>query len=179
MTMGDSNSVTSKKSSSIKTYEERVEAVKNHWRPRSQQRRCTKFRKLSSARRGVKKVVKAIIWKGEQGLVVTIDVVSHLPILLLEENKNVRYIFVPSKTRPGSRRRQHQGSHEQCFGPKGLGLADAESTHKRGLSVDKCCCLVEFVELLLRVVFGLDDLDIGKQILVMKHSTKRAQEGVK
>ena len=107
MTMADADTVSSKKSSSTKTYEERLEAVNVISKPLASKKSTKKLHKLvkkaSSAkhiRRGVKEVVKGIR-KGEQGLAVLagdiypIDVVSHLPILL-EEN-NVPYLFVPSK----------------------------------------------------------------------------------
>lgn len=90
-----------------KTYEERVEAVNIIAKPLANKKSTKKAHKLvkkaASAkriRRGVKEVVKGLR-KGEGGLCVLagdiypLDVYSHLPILL--EEKNVPYLFVPSK----------------------------------------------------------------------------------
>ena len=94
-------------SSAGKTYEERVEAVNIIAKPLANKKSTKKAHKLvkkaASAkriRRGVKEVVKGLR-KGEGGLcllagdIYPLDVYSHLPILL--EEKNVPYLFVPSK----------------------------------------------------------------------------------
>jgi H/ACA ribonucleoprotein complex subunit 2 len=91
----------------VKTYEERVKAVNIISQPLASKKSTKRIHKLvkkaSSAkhlRRGVKEVVKGIR-KKEKGLVILagdiypIDVISHLPVLL-EEN-DIPYIFVPSK----------------------------------------------------------------------------------
>jgi H/ACA ribonucleoprotein complex subunit 2 len=96
-----------KSSSSSKTYEERVKAVNVIAHPLASKKTTKKLHKLvkkasgvKHIRRGVKEVVKGIR-KGEQGLAILagdifpLDVISHLPVLL-EEN-NVPYLFVPSK----------------------------------------------------------------------------------
>lgn len=96
-----------KKSSTAKTYEERVEAVNVISQPLASKKSTKKAHKLvkkaassKHIRRGVKELVKGLR-KGETGLAIIagdiypIDVISHLPILL--EEKNVPYIFVPSK----------------------------------------------------------------------------------
>jgi H/ACA ribonucleoprotein complex subunit 2 len=90
-----------------KTYEERCKAVNIIAQPLASKKSTKKAHKLvkkaSQAkiiRRGVKEVVKGLR-KGEQGLAVLagdiypLDVYSYLPVLL--EEKNVPYIFVPSK----------------------------------------------------------------------------------
>uniref|UniRef100_A0A6U3Z8L3 H/ACA ribonucleoprotein complex subunit 2 n=1 Tax=Ditylum brightwellii TaxID=49249 RepID=A0A6U3Z8L3_9STRA len=95
-----------------KTYEERVKAVNVISQPlackKSTKRAHKLVKKASSSkmiRRGVKEVVKGLR-KGDKGLAILagdifpIDVISHLPILL-EEN-NVPYLFVPSKQDLGS-----------------------------------------------------------------------------
>ena len=95
------------KESSGKTYEERVEAVNIIAKPLACKKSTKKAHKLvkkaASAkriRRGVKEVVKGLR-KGEGGLCILagdiypLDVYSYLPILL--EEKNVPYLFVPSK----------------------------------------------------------------------------------
>ncbi|KAG7367651.1 LSU ribosomal protein L7Ae [Nitzschia inconspicua] len=93
--------------SSSKTYEERVKAVNIIAQPLASKKSTKKAHKLvkkasqaKHIRRGVKEVVKGLR-KGEQGLAILagdiypLDVYSFLPILL--EEKNVPYIFVPSK----------------------------------------------------------------------------------
>jgi H/ACA ribonucleoprotein complex subunit 2 len=90
-----------------KTYEERVEAVNVIAKPLACKKSTKKAHKLvkkaataKRIRRGVKEVVKGLR-KGEGGLCVLagdiypLDVYSFLPCLL--EEKNVPYIFVPSK----------------------------------------------------------------------------------
>lgn len=90
-----------------KTYEERCEAVNVISHPLASKKSTKKAHKLvkkaASAkhiRRGVKEVVKGIR-KGEQGLAILagdiypVDVISHLPLLM--EEKNIPYVFVPSK----------------------------------------------------------------------------------
>lgn len=89
------------------SYEERVTAVNIISKPLASKKSTKKLHKLvkkASAkkhiRRGVKEVVKGLR-KGDKGLAILagdiypLDVVSHLPVLL-EEN-DVPYIFVPSK----------------------------------------------------------------------------------
>jgi len=89
------------------SYEERCTAVNAISQPLASKKSTKKAHKLvkkaaavKHLRRGVKEVVKGLR-KGETGLAVLagdiypIDVVSHLPVLL-EEN-NVPYLFVPSK----------------------------------------------------------------------------------
>lgn len=90
-----------------KTYEDRVEAVNIIAKPLADKKSTKKAHKLvkkaassKRIRRGVKEVVKGLR-KGEGGLCILagdiypLDVYSHLPILL--EEKNVPYLFVPSK----------------------------------------------------------------------------------
>lgn len=90
-----------------KTYEERVRAVNSISEPLASKKSTKKLHKLvkkassiKHIRRGVKEVVKGIR-KGERGLAILagdiypMDVVSHLPILM-EEN-DIPYLFVPSK----------------------------------------------------------------------------------
>jgi H/ACA ribonucleoprotein complex subunit 2 len=91
----------------VKTYEERVKAVNVIAQPLASKKSTKKAHKLvkkasqaKNIRRGVKEVVKGLR-KGEQGLAILagdiypLDVYSFLPVLL--EEKNVPYIFVPSK----------------------------------------------------------------------------------
>jgi len=91
----------------VATYEERCEAVNAISQPLASKKSTKKAHKLvkkaaavKHIRRGVKEVVKGLR-KGESGLAILagdiypIDVISHLPILL--EEKNIPYIFVPSK----------------------------------------------------------------------------------
>jgi H/ACA ribonucleoprotein complex subunit 2 len=90
-----------------KTYEERVKAVNVIAQPLASKKSTKKAHKLVKKaaqakiiRRGVKEVVKGLR-KGEQGLAILagdiypLDVYSFLPVLL--EEKNVPYLFVPSK----------------------------------------------------------------------------------
>eukprot|EP00527_Entomoneis_sp_CCMP2396_P003111 CAMPEP_0198136976 /NCGR_PEP_ID=MMETSP1443-20131203/529_1 /TAXON_ID=186043 /ORGANISM="Entomoneis sp., Strain CCMP2396" /LENGTH=159 /DNA_ID=CAMNT_0043798287 /DNA_START=48 /DNA_END=527 /DNA_ORIENTATION=- len=90
-----------------KTYEERCEAINVIAQPLANKKSTKKAHKLvkkaASAkhiRRGVKEVVKGLR-KGETGLAILagdiypLDVISHLPVLL--EEKDIPYIFVPSK----------------------------------------------------------------------------------
>eukprot|EP01125_Pyxidicula_operculata_P018046 TRINITY_DN638_c0_g1_i1.p1 TRINITY_DN638_c0_g1~~TRINITY_DN638_c0_g1_i1.p1 ORF type:complete len:152 (-),score=28.97 TRINITY_DN638_c0_g1_i1:45-446(-) len=64
-----------------------------------------KAAKEKMVKRGVKEVVKAIR-KGQSGLCILagdispVDVISHLPVLC--EEKNIMYVFVPSKEKLGS-----------------------------------------------------------------------------
>ena len=94
-------------SSSSKTYEERVAAINVIAHPLASKKTTKKMYKLvkkasgvKHIRRGVKEVVKGVR-KGEKGLAILagdifpIDVYSHLPVLL--EEQNVPYLFVPSK----------------------------------------------------------------------------------
>jgi H/ACA ribonucleoprotein complex subunit 2 len=96
-----------KKEIVVKTYEERCEAVNVIAHPLACKKSTKKVHKLVKKaaavkyiRRGVKEVVKGLR-KGEDGLAILagdiypIDVISHLPILL--EEKNIPYLFVPSK----------------------------------------------------------------------------------
>eukprot|EP00538_Stauroneis_constricta_P012239 CAMPEP_0119557252 /NCGR_PEP_ID=MMETSP1352-20130426/8982_1 /TAXON_ID=265584 /ORGANISM="Stauroneis constricta, Strain CCMP1120" /LENGTH=152 /DNA_ID=CAMNT_0007604329 /DNA_START=53 /DNA_END=511 /DNA_ORIENTATION=+ len=99
----------SRKSSitSSKSYEERIEAVNCISHPLANKKSTKKAHKLvkkasaaKHVRRGVKEVIKGIR-KGESGLAILagdiypLDVISHIPILL--EEKDIPYIFVPSK----------------------------------------------------------------------------------
>lgn len=90
-----------------KSYEERLEAVNVISKPLASKKSTKKAHKLvkkaasvKHLRRGVKEVVKGLR-KGESGLAILagdiypVDVISHLPVLL--EEKNIPYIFVPSK----------------------------------------------------------------------------------
>jgi H/ACA ribonucleoprotein complex subunit 2 len=109
--MSDTEKTPEKKSSKAaavsKTYEERVEAVNCICHPLASKKSTKKAHKLvkkaSSAkriRRGVKEVIKGLR-KGEKGLVILagdiypLDVMSHIPLLL--EEKDIPYLFVPSK----------------------------------------------------------------------------------
>lgn len=96
-----------KKSSSGKTYEERVKAVNVIAQPLAPKKSTKKAHKLvkkaagvKHIRRGVKEVIKGIR-KGEKGLAILagdiypLDVISHIPVLL--EEKDIPYLFVPSK----------------------------------------------------------------------------------
>uniref|UniRef100_A0A7S1YDK8 H/ACA ribonucleoprotein complex subunit 2 n=1 Tax=Grammatophora oceanica TaxID=210454 RepID=A0A7S1YDK8_9STRA len=102
-----SSSKKSKAATTGKTYEERVKNVNVISKPLASKKSTKKLHKLVKKasgvkyiRRGVKEVVKGVR-KGEKGLAILagdiypLDVVSHLPVLL-EEN-NIPYIFVPSK----------------------------------------------------------------------------------
>jgi H/ACA ribonucleoprotein complex subunit 2 len=104
-TMGDDDS--KKAESSSKTYEERVTAVNVISHPLASKKSTKKAHKLvkkaaglKHIRRGVKEVIKALR-KGETGIAIMagdiypVDVISHLPVYL--EEKNLPYIFVPSK----------------------------------------------------------------------------------
>ena len=95
------------KSSSKHTYEERVKAVNVIAHPLAPKKSTKKAHKLvkkaagvKHIRRGVKEVIKGIR-KGEKGLAILagdiypLDVISHIPILL--EEKDIPYLFVPSK----------------------------------------------------------------------------------
>ena len=97
----------SKQAPLIKTYEERVEAVNVISHPLASKKSTKRAHKLvkkaaavKRVRRGVKEVVKGLR-KGETGLAILagdiypVDVISHLPVLL--EEQNVPYLFVPSK----------------------------------------------------------------------------------
>ena len=90
-----------------KTYEERVLAINIISKPLANKKSTKKCHKLvkkaataKRIRRGVKEVVKGIR-KGESGLCILagdiypLDVYSFLPVLL--EEKNIPYLFVPSK----------------------------------------------------------------------------------
>ena len=96
-----------KKSSSTKTYEERVNNINVMAHPLASKKSTKKLHKLvkkassvKHIRRGVKEVVKGVR-KGEKGLAILagdiypLDVYSHLPVLL--EEQDVPYLFVPSK----------------------------------------------------------------------------------
>ena len=89
------------------TYEERCLAINIISSPLASKKSTKKAHKLvrkssqsKSLRRGVKELVKGVR-KGDKGLAIlagdvfTIDVISHLPVLLEEHNRP--YIFVPSK----------------------------------------------------------------------------------
>ena len=90
-----------------KSYEERVKAVNVISQPLASKKTTKKAHKLvkkaagqKQIRRGVKEVIKGIR-KGETGLAILagdiypLDVISHIPILL--EEKDIPYLFVPSK----------------------------------------------------------------------------------
>lgn len=97
------------RASESKTYEERCESVNVISHPLASKKSTKKAHKLvkkaSSVkhllRRGVKEVVKGVFRKGEKGVAILagdiypIDVISHLPLLL--EEKDIPYVFVPSK----------------------------------------------------------------------------------
>ena len=105
---GETTNATNKKSTMVpKTYEERVKAVNVIAHPLATKKSTKKAHKLvkkaasaKKLRRGVKEVVKGLR-KGEKGLAILagdiypLDVISHLPVLL--EEKDIPYIFVPSK----------------------------------------------------------------------------------
>lgn len=104
--MSDTEDKKSKEGSS-KTYEERVKAVNIISQPLASKKSTKKAHKLvkkaasqKQIRRGVKEVIKGIR-KGETGLAILagdiypLDVVSHIPVLL--EEKDIPYLFVPSK----------------------------------------------------------------------------------
>lgn len=89
------------------SYEDRVSTVNVIAHPLADMKSTKRAHKLvkkaaavKHLRRGVKEVVKGLR-KNESGLVILagdiypVDVISHLPILL--EEKNIPYIFVPSK----------------------------------------------------------------------------------
>jgi H/ACA ribonucleoprotein complex subunit 2 len=95
------------KSSSSKSYEDRVKAVNVISKPLANKKSTKKLHKLvkkassiKHIRRGVKEVVKGVR-KGEKGLCILagdiypLDVYSHLPVLL--EEQDIPYLFVPSK----------------------------------------------------------------------------------
>ncbi|KAL7525152.1 hypothetical protein ACHAWF_004335 [Thalassiosira exigua] len=97
----------SDESADTPSYEERCLAINILASPLASQKSTKKAHKLvrkasqsKSLRRGVKELVKGLR-KGDKGLAILagdvfpIDVISHLPVLL-EEN-NVPYLFVPSK----------------------------------------------------------------------------------
>lgn len=96
-----------KSSAGSKTYEERVKAVNVIAHPLAPKKSTKKAHKLvkkaagaKQIRRGVKEVIKGIR-KGEKGLAILagdiypLDVISHIPVLL--EEKDIPYLFVPSK----------------------------------------------------------------------------------
>lgn len=98
---------TESKKSSSKSYEDRVKAVNCISQPLANKKSTKKAHKLvkkaagvKQIRRGVKEVIKGIR-KGEKGLAILagdiypLDVISHIPILL--EEKDIPYLFVPSK----------------------------------------------------------------------------------
>lgn len=90
-----------------KSYEDRIKAVNVISHPLASKKSTKKAHKLvkkaagqKQIRRGVKEVIKGIR-KGETGLAILagdiypLDVISHIPLLL--EEKDIPYIFVPSK----------------------------------------------------------------------------------
>ena len=92
---------------SSKTYEDRIKVVNCISQPLASKKSTKKAHKLvkkassiKHIRRGVKEVIKGIR-KGEKGLAILagdiypLDVISHIPVLL--EEKDIPYIFVPSK----------------------------------------------------------------------------------
>ena len=96
-----------------KSYEDRLKAINIISQPLASKKMTKKIYKLikkatstkHNLRRGVKEVCKHVR-KGEKGIVILagdiypIDVVSHIPVYL-EEN-NIPYLFVPSKQDLGS-----------------------------------------------------------------------------
>ncbi len=95
------------KKDNSKSYEERVKAVNVISQPLANKKTTKKAHKLvkkaagqKQIRRGVKEVIKGIR-KGETGLAILagdiypLDVISHIPVLL--EEKDIPYLFVPSK----------------------------------------------------------------------------------
>jgi H/ACA ribonucleoprotein complex subunit 2 len=91
----------------VPSYEDRCLAVNSISYPLANKKSTKKCHKLvrkaatmKQLRRGVKEVIKGIR-KGETGFVIMagdiypIDVISHIPLLL--EEKNIPYLFVPSK----------------------------------------------------------------------------------
>ena len=103
--MSDTEKKSSKKDGP--SYEDRVEAVNIIAKPLASKKSTKKAHKLvkkasqaKHIRRGVKEVVKGLR-KGEAGLAILagdiypLDVYSFLPLLL--EEKNIPYLFVPSK----------------------------------------------------------------------------------
>jgi H/ACA ribonucleoprotein complex subunit 2 len=98
---------TTPKKDAGKCYEDRVKAVNVISHPLASKKSTKKAHKLvkkaasqKQIRRGVKEVIKGIR-KGETGLAVLagdiypLDVISHIPLLL--EEKDIPYLFVPSK----------------------------------------------------------------------------------
>jgi H/ACA ribonucleoprotein complex subunit 2 len=98
---------TEDKKRSSKSYEDRVKVVNCISQPLASKKTTKKAHKLvkkassiKHIRRGVKEVIKGIR-KGEKGLAILagdiypLDVISHIPVLL--EEKDIPYIFVPSK----------------------------------------------------------------------------------
>ena len=96
-----------KKEAAGKSYEDRVKAVNVISHPLASKKSTKKAHKLvkkaasqKQIRRGVKEVIKGIR-KGETGLallagdIYPLDVISHIPLLL--EEKDIPYLFVPSK----------------------------------------------------------------------------------
>jgi H/ACA ribonucleoprotein complex subunit 2 len=92
---------------SSKSYEDRIKVVNCISLPLASKKSTKKAHKLvkkassiKHIRRGVKEVIKGIR-KGEKGLAILagdiypLDVISHIPVLL--EEKDIPYIFVPSK----------------------------------------------------------------------------------
>lgn len=99
--------VNNNKKDGSKSYEERVKAVNVISQPLASKKSTKKVHKLvkkaagqKQIRRGVKEVIKGIR-KGETGLAILagdiypLDVISHIPVLL--EEKDIPYLFVPSK----------------------------------------------------------------------------------
>jgi len=95
------------KKDGAKSYEERIKAVNVISQPLASKKSTKKVHKLvkkaagqKQIRRGVKEVIKGIR-KGETGLAILagdiypLEVISHIPILL--EEKDIPYLFVPSK----------------------------------------------------------------------------------
>lgn len=120
-------------------YEDRVKAVNIISQPLASKKSTKKIHKLvkkaSSAkhiRRGVKEVVKGLR-KGEKGLAILagdifpLDVISHLPVLL-EEN-NVPYMFVPSKQDLGAAACTKRPTSCVLIVPKKGGLEDGKDIY--------------------------------------------------
>jgi H/ACA ribonucleoprotein complex subunit 2 len=96
-----------KAGSKDKSYEDRIKACSPIARPMASKKQTKKLHKLvkkgagaKCVRRGVKEVVKGLR-KGVKGICVIagdinpIDVITHLPVYC--EEKDVRYMYVPSK----------------------------------------------------------------------------------
>lgn len=127
-----------------RTYEERAAAVSVIARPlagkKSTKRLHKLVRKAAAAklvRRGVKEVVKGLR-KGESGLcilagdVYPLDVISFLPVLL--EEKNVPYLFVPSRQDLGAAACTKRPTSVVLVRTAGVGGGGGDKTTSKGPS---------------------------------------------